>query len=119
MYLRGLQAGCAVVNLPSGFQGYASRVMEGMAAGRPVISWQVPDRPQVNVLFADEKEILLFPKDDPSHLAAQIQRVLSEPELGCRIVINARRKLLRFHTLETRVRQILDWVETGAPPVYY
>jgi glycosyltransferase involved in cell wall biosynthesis len=119
MYLDGLQSGCAVVNLPSLFKSYSSRVVEGMAAGRPVISWQIPDRPQVNALFEDGQEILLFSKNDPSHLAAQIQRVLSEPDLSRRIVTNARRKIRQFHTIETRVRQILDWVETGTSPVYY
>ena len=42
MYIEGLKQGCAVVNLPSFLKGYAGRVVEGMAAGRPVISWEVP-----------------------------------------------------------------------------
>jgi Glycosyl transferases group 1 len=116
MWLKGLQSGCAVINLPSLFKGYSGRVVEGMAAGCPVISWEIPDRPQTRALFGDGVEILLY--SNPTQLATQIQRVLSNPGFGQWIAENARRKLKRFHTTETRVRQILTWVKTGASPRY-
>ena len=116
LWLRRLGDYSAIINLPSYVKAYAGRVVEGMAAGRPVVSWEIPDRPRNKALFEDGKEILLY--SDPSQFASHIQRVVAEPELGRRIADDARRKVLRFHTMEERVRQILDWVETGRVPVY-
>jgi len=116
LWLRQLRTGCAVVNLPHFLKAYSGRVIEGMAAGRPVISWDIPDRPQNKALFEDGSEILLYPKNNPGRLADHIRRILSDPELGQRIALNARRKLRRFHTIEKRVQQILNWVETGDEP---
>lgn len=118
LYLEGLRQGTAVINLPSLFKGYASRVVEGMAAGRPVISWEVPERPRVKALFEDGAEILLYSGDDPLHLASQIHRVLYDPGLCNQLVTNAQRKLKTFHTVEKRVQQILKWIETGEAPTY-
>ena len=73
-----LQRGAAVVNLPHLVKGYSGRVIEGMAAGRPVISWQIPERPRNTAMFEDGKEILLY--STPEELATQIERVLSDPE---------------------------------------
>lgn len=117
-YLKGLQIGSAIVNLPSFVKAYSGRVIEGMAAGRPVISWEIPDRPRNKTLFEDGKEILLYPGDDPSLLARHIQRILSEPEFGQQIAANARRKIKRFHTIEKRTSQILNWIENGSEPIY-
>jgi hypothetical protein len=117
-YLNGLKKYSATVNLPSLFKGYAGRVVEGMAAGCPVISWRVPDRPRTAALFQDDKEILLFDGDNPEQLARQIMRVKTEPGLANRLIENARQKVLRLHTMEIRVKQILDWIETGSEPSY-
>ena len=96
-----------MINFPSFGKIYTGRVYEGMAAGRPVITVKLEDRPLLESLFEDGKDILLYPKDTPSRLAEQIKRILREPEFGQRIAMNARDKLLRFHTTEKRVCQIL------------
>ena len=89
-----------------------------MAAGRPVISWEIPDRPRNKGLFEDESEVLLFEKNNPGQLVDQIKRVLNDQNLNRKIVVNAQRKLRRFHTLGFRVRQILDWLSSGRSPQY-
>jgi len=43
---------------------------------------------------------------------------LTDRELSQRIVLNARKKIRRFHTSEIRVRQILDWITNGQVPAY-
>lgn len=111
-----LQKGAAVVNLPHLVKSYSGRVIEGIGSGRPVISWQIPNRPRNTAMFEDGKEILLF--NTPEELAAQIEHVLSEPSFGQQIAENARRKVKQFHTTEKRVEQILRWVETGEGPTY-
>ncbi len=83
-----------------------------------MISWEIPGRPRNKALFEDDEQILLYSKNDPSQLAAHIRRILAEPDFAQRIAENARRKLLSFHTMEKRVQQILDWVETGRVPTY-
>jgi hypothetical protein len=116
LWLQALQRGCAIVNLPQFGKAYASRVVEGMAAGRPVITWEIPGRPRTKALFEDGKEILLYSRDNPEQLASHIQRILREPDLAQGIVTNARNKLRRFHTCERFVERILDWVKKeGAP----
>lgn len=115
-WLRSMQLGCAVVNLPSCVKAYAGRVFEGMAAGRPVISWRVPDRPRTEALFADGREILLFDHDRPDQLAEHARRVIDDETVGRRMTEVARAKLRRFHTVEHRTGQILEWLDTGATP---
>src|SRR5262249_15256650 len=89
LWLQGLRAGAAVVNLPHFVKTYAGRVVEAMAAGRPVISWEIPDRPRNRALFEDGEDILLFAGNDSHHLASQIQRVLRDADLRKRMVANA------------------------------
>lgn len=115
-WLEGMQAGAAVVNLPHYIKAYSTRVAEGMAAGRPVVSWRVPERPRNKALFVDGEEILLYETAD--ELAAQIERILSNQTFAEQIAENARQKIKRWHTTEKRVEQILHWVESGDLPTY-
>ena len=118
MWLRGMLGGSAVVNLPHWVKCYPGRVIEAMAAGRPVISWEIPDRPQNRALFNDGEEILLYSRNDSGQLASHIKALISNPELGRRIAQKARIKIIRFHTIEKRIQQILNWVESGEMPIY-
>jgi glycosyltransferase involved in cell wall biosynthesis len=118
LFLDGLAAGCAVLNLPHLVKTYAGRVVEGMAAGRPVISWEIPDRPANRALFEDGREIFLFDPTQPRQIAEHIRRVIVERGLADRVVENARRKVEAFHTIEHRVQQILDWSTTGRAPTF-
>jgi hypothetical protein len=118
-YLRHVRDGAAIVNLPAYVKAYAGRVIEGMAAGRPVISWSVPDRPRNAALFRDGEEILLYSGDDPVQLASQIERVLAEPDFRRWMTANARAKVLRLHTTEKRVSEVLEWIRGEEPPDDY
>ena len=70
LWLRSLQTGCAVVNLPSFFNGYPGRVFEAMAAGRPVITPRLLDRPRTASLFTEGEEILFFDSTNPDDQVA-------------------------------------------------
>jgi len=118
LWLRSLHSGVAVVNLPSLGKVYGSRVFEGMAAGRPVIAWEVPDRPKNKALFKEGEEILLYRDNEPMQVVEHIQHILSDPGFGRRIAENGQRKIKCFHTSEKRVQQILNWIETGRIPKY-
>ena len=109
LYLQGLQSGCAVVNLPQFGKLYAGRVTEGMVAGRPVISWEIPDRPSTKALFEDGKEILLYSQDNPEQLAAHIRRIQREPDFARYLTENARKKIAE-HSSEKFVTRLLGWI---------
>ncbi|MBS0182814.1 MAG: glycosyltransferase [Nitrospira sp.] len=112
-WLASLKSWSAIVNLPSLFQSYAGRVVEAMAAGRPVISWKIPNRPRTQELFKDGQEILLYPKDHPAALKEHVERIARDSDYARNIATAARAELLRSHTAEARARQWLDWIETG------
>jgi len=116
-WLASLKPWSAIVNLPSLFQSYAGRVVEAMAAGRPVISWKIPDRPHTLDLFKDGREILLYPRDRPAVLKEHVERITNDVDYAKHIATAARAELLRSHTAEARARQWLDWIETGQPLV--
>jgi glycosyltransferase involved in cell wall biosynthesis len=113
-----MKEGCAIVNLPSFVKAYAGRVIEGMATGVPVISWEIPERPRTKSLFENGKEIMLYAQNDPSQLAEHIKKIQSDKKFSKNIVINARNKLKKFHTAEHRAKEILHWIETGETPIY-
>ena len=108
MWLDGLRLGAAVVNLPQWGRAYASRVVEGMAAGRPVITRQLVDRPISVAAFEDGKEILLYRTQD--ELAAHLEKVLGDYEYAKTIASNARKKIIANHTTEGYVGELIKWI---------
>jgi glycosyltransferase involved in cell wall biosynthesis len=105
-----------VVNLPHAVGVYPGRVVEAMAVGRPVVAWDVPDRPRNRALFEDGVEILLF--SGAEALAATLRRLREEPGLAAAVATGGWRKVARAHTAERRVQQILQWTDTGDRPVF-
>jgi glycosyltransferase involved in cell wall biosynthesis/SAM-dependent methyltransferase len=89
-----------------------------MAAGRPVISWEIPDRPRNKTLFEDGKEIVLFDKSNPQQLANHIRHIQNNPDFARHLATSALTKVRKFHTIENRVRQILSWIDTDTEPVF-
>lgn len=118
LWMESLRRWNAIVNPPAYVKAYAGRVIEAMAAGRPVIASEIPNRPRTKALFEDGREILLFDGSNPAQLAERIRSIQRDPDEGRRIAGNVREKVLRYHTAEVRVRQVLDWVQTGAEPNY-
>ncbi|MBL9166735.1 MAG: glycosyltransferase [Verrucomicrobiales bacterium] len=118
LWLRGLQAGGPVVNLPSYVNSFAGRVFEAMAAGRPVVSWEMAQRPRALGLFRRGEEIAFFEKNDAQALAAEVEQLLAEPALGERRVRQAQETVRCNHTTERRVAQVLEWIRSGLEPDY-
>ena len=105
-----------VVNLPHSVGTYPGRVVEAMAAGRPVVAWDVPGRPRNRALFEDGAEILLFEGTEPAALATALHRLRRDPALAAAIATNGWQKVRRHHTIERRVEQILAWTDGGEAP---
>ncbi len=108
----------AVVNLPSLAKFYGGRVFEGMASGRPVLSWSIPDHPKNRALFDEGREIILFPGDQPEALAEKLKQVFRDRPFVDAVARAGQRKVERYHTGEYRLQQTLRWIETGAEPDY-
>jgi 2-polyprenyl-3-methyl-5-hydroxy-6-metoxy-1,4-benzoquinol methylase len=118
VWQKGLSRYSLIVNLPSYGKCYTSRVVEAMASGRPVCAWKVPDRPRNLSLFEADRDIFLFEGEGDENFGNKITEILKDPERLDHIAANARNKILAYHTSEIRVRQTLDWIETGTKPVY-
>ena len=116
--MEALEGDPVVVNLPHSVGTYPGRVVEAMAAGRPVVAWDVPGRPRNRALFEDGAEILLFSGTEGKALASALSRLRRDPALATMIATNGWRKVRRAHTIERRVRQILAWTDTGDAPVF-
>lgn len=97
-------SGCAFVNLPHRTNVLSSRVIEGMAAGKPIISPLMYNG--VDTLF--KEEIMYY--EDIDGLIQHIDRLRDDSDLRFYQADCARVNLLENHTTEKRVRQILDFV---------
>lgn len=75
--LMALYQECFAVVLPSRFEGFGFPVLEAMEAGAPVVCSDAGSLPEVAGDAA-----LLFPSGNANALAARMERLCSEPELG-------------------------------------
>lgn len=107
-----------IVNLPSITKAQSGRVVEAMAAGCPVLTWELPDRPKANALFRNGEELLQFPRDNPAVLADRIRYLKQHPDKTRAMAGRALEKVRNQHTTEQRVKQILRWIDTGNEPNY-
>jgi glycosyltransferase involved in cell wall biosynthesis len=64
---------------PSEQEGFSNAILEGMAAGRPVITTDVGGNAEAVV---HERTGLLVPSGDPAELAAAIERLLARPDVA-------------------------------------
>jgi glycosyltransferase involved in cell wall biosynthesis len=90
----------AVFVLPSTSEGMPASLMEAMALGVPVIGTAVNG---ISDLIEHEKTGLLVPPCDPSALAAALERLLEDRELGARLAAAARRRIEERHSLEAMI----------------
>ncbi|MCW5795870.1 MAG: glycosyltransferase [Nitrospira sp.] len=108
----------AIVNLPSLAKFFGGRVFEGIAAGRPVVSYAVPGHPMNNSLFVEGEEILYFSPSRPDSLAEVLDRLMADDTFATRVAGNAQHKLRTYHTSERRLAETLAWIQSGTTPVY-
>jgi len=100
-------SGCAFVNLPHRTNLLSARVIEGMAAGKPVLSPTMNN--DIDKLFTHNKDILYY--TDYIELIDCIDELMTNPDLRFKLAEGARFNILKNHTTEVRVQQILRFVE--------
>lgn len=97
-----------VVVAPSRYEGFGIPLIEAMAAGRPVITTDVPAG---NEVVRHERTGLLVPYDDPAALAAAIVRVLRDQVLAGRLGENGRREVAARYAADVLAAQLEDWYD--------
>jgi glycosyltransferase involved in cell wall biosynthesis len=94
-----------VLPFPSRYEGFGLPLLEGMAAGTPVISTNIP---VVNEIVRDGEDGLLIPYDDTAALARAILAVLDDAELRARLVAGGRRSVAQRFDPELLVQQVVE-----------
>lgn len=83
--------------------GLPTSVLEAMALGVPVVTTAVGGLEEV---VRDGETGLVVAEGDPEALADALDRLLSEPELGARMAVEARTHIERGFSLEASVTQL-------------
>lgn len=95
---------CSVFVSPSFVESYGLSVAEAMALGVPVVATMTGGAAH---LGTDESTTLFALPGDDSHLAWQLERVLSEPGLARRLSVAGRAAALRRHDPTSIVAHLL------------
>lgn len=96
----------AVIAAPSRYEGFGIPLIEGMAAGKPVVTTDVPAG---NEVIRHEQTGLLVPYDDVDALAGAIMRVLRDPALAQRLGAAGRREVDAHYSAERLAAQLEAW----------
>jgi len=100
-----LLAGAAVVACPSRFEGMPLVCVEALAVGRPVVASAVNGIPEV---VRPDDTGCLVPSDDPSALAAALERLLADPAAAETLAARGRRLVERRHDWSSVTSCYLD-----------
>ena len=101
-----------VLPFPSRYEGFGLPLLEGMAAGVPVISTNIP---VVNEIVRDGENGLLIPYDDTGALAQAMLAVLEQPELRARLVAGGARSMADSFDPDMLVQQVIDAYRSVMP----
>jgi glycosyltransferase involved in cell wall biosynthesis len=100
-----LLAASDVVVLPSLYEGLPLAVLEGMAAGKPVVATAIGGTDEAVV---DGETGLLVPGSDPAALAAAIRRVLDNPAFARTLGEAGRARVITHFSSATMVARVED-----------
>ena len=88
--------------MPSLTEGFPFSLLEGMAAGLPIVATRVGGVPEI---IADGREGILVPPREPDALAKAIIRVLRDKESGKTMGLAARKKVEQEFSVEKMVSE--------------
>jgi glycogen synthase len=94
-----------VLPFPSRYEGFGLPLLEGMAAGTPVISTDIP---VVNEIIEHRENGLLIPYDDSAALARAILDVLDNADLRAQLVAGGRRSMIERFDPRALVERVVE-----------
>ena len=105
--IASLMAASNAVVLPSIKEAFGLVILEGMAAGLPVIASNVDGIPEI---ITDKKNGLLFESMNSNDLAEKIKEVIKNPELRANLIKNGNDTAKEFsaETMAKRTEEIYD-----------
>jgi predicted SAM-dependent methyltransferase len=101
-----------VINLPGNFFGYNVRTFEALAAGAVLFQYKLGDRPKTDALFTNQ-HLIPFNADDPESLVKKMEEVVENLGDYQKIADQGRELCLAEHTIDRRVAQIIDFVDSS------
>jgi N,N'-diacetylbacillosaminyl-diphospho-undecaprenol alpha-1,3-N-acetylgalactosaminyltransferase len=104
--LREFYAACDAVTLPSEHEGFGYSLLEGAAAGKPLIGSDIPG---VRCAIQSDLTGILIPKDNEIALAEAIKYFAFNPELRHQLGKNARYRIEQEFTNEIVLAGLLDF----------
>jgi len=105
-----------VLPFPSRYEGFGLPLLEGMAAGTPVISTDIP---VVNEIVRDGENGLLIPYDDSAALARSILAVLGDPDLRARLIAGGHRSIAERFDPQVLVERVVEVYQSVQPSARY
>jgi len=105
-------AACDVVTLPSEHEGFPYSMLEGAAAGKPLIGTDIPG---IRCTIKHDQTGLLVAVNDEASLVEAIKKLASDPQLRSRLGYNARKQVEQEFTREVVLTSLLDFyrIELG------
>jgi glycosyltransferase involved in cell wall biosynthesis len=91
--------------LPSRNEGMSNALLEAMSMERACVVSDIPANCEV---LSSGVEGLVFRKDDPDDLAAQVIQLLKNPQIGKELGINARRRIMSQYSIDRIAKRYED-----------
>ncbi len=103
-----------VFALPSHSEGSPNVLLEAMAAGLPIVAARVGGVPEI---VTNEEDALLVEPRNKTKMAEALARILTDRELAARLASNARGRVRRAHSVESRVRSLVSLYSQLTPEI--
>jgi ADP-heptose:LPS heptosyltransferase/tetratricopeptide (TPR) repeat protein len=106
------------INPPGVLGGFNVRTFEAMSCGSLMLQFLPHNRPANNALFKHGQHLLYFDSKDPKRLRELAQSAVAHPDWMLGIAQCGHEEVLQHHTVEIRLRQLIEWLFENKAPAY-